>query len=173
MTQYPSLAADDFTQSSFVWRPQRFDKAAALSRGADMLNVAAQNVRTELEGKPWSQVERWLEQLDRQVPNLRQQVRDQLPRGAEADLWNLNAKVISSAYDLQLQAVWVGPTSRGSGYQLTRTCRVTQGRRPGSPSQFNFNDSAPPATAPARTKLIGTVRCAAIDPLKQIEQTKS
>ena len=173
MVQYPSLAADDLTRSAFVWRPAKFDRATAFSRGADVLNLAAQNVRSELEGKPWADVERWLEQLDRQVPKLQQQVRDQLPRAAEANLWRLNAQVTSAAYDLQLQAIWDGSSSRSSSYQLTRTCRVTQGRRQGPPSQFNFNSPAPPATAPATPKFVGTVQCGAIDPPKQIQQTKS
>ncbi|MBW4525847.1 MAG: DUF5357 domain-containing protein [Phormidium tanganyikae FI6-MK23] len=173
IAQNPALRAEDFSRSAFVWQPQRFDRAAALSRGADILNLAAQNVRTELEGKPWGQVERWLQQLDQQVPRLRQQVRDQLPRSTEADLWTLNGRVISSAYDLQLQALWNRPNSRRQGYELTRTCRITQTRKPGTPSEFNFNSPAPPATAPARPQIVGTVQCGAIDPPRQIEPTRS
>lgn len=171
LAQYPSLRADDLSRSAFVWRPEQVDKATALSRGADMLNLAAQGVRDELEGKPWSQVERWLEQLDQQLPRLQQQVRAGLPRVAEADLWKLDTRVLSDAYDLQLRAVWTGPTSRPGGYELTRTCRISQARRQGPSTQFNFNDpSAPPATAPTRPKVVGTVQCAPIDQPRPIEQ---
>lgn len=172
MTQYPSLRADNLSRSAFVWRPQEFDKAAALSRGADILNLAAQRVRSDLEGKPWSEVERWLEQLDRQVPELQQQVKSQLPKVAEAELWNLNANVISDAYDLQLRATWTGPTSRRGGYELSRICRIAQARRQGPATQFNFDNASPPATAPTTPKLVGTVQCGAITQPKQIEQAK-
>lgn len=173
MVQYPSLRADDLSRSAFVWRPQQFDKATALSRGADMLNIAAQEVRNELEGKPWSEVERWLEQLDQEIPQLNQQVRGQLPQVAESKLWDLDGRVISDAYDLQLRAVWTGPTSRPGGYELTRTCRISQARRQGPPAEFNFNSPAPPATAPVRPRIVGTVQCGAIDQPRQIQQTRS
>jgi hypothetical protein len=174
MAQYPSLRADNLSRSAFVWRPAQFDRAAAMSRGADMLNIAAQEVRTDLEGKPWSEVERWLEQLEpKQLPDLQQRVRSQLPQVTEAKLWNLNASVISDAYDLQLRAIWTGPTSRPGGYELSRTCRISQSRRQGPPAQFNFNNSAPPATAPTTPKLVGTVQCGAIAQPKQITQAKS
>ncbi|HTL90185.1 MAG TPA: DUF5357 family protein [Leptolyngbya sp.] len=171
MGQYPELAADDFSQSAFVWRPARFDRAGAMSRGAEMLNVAAQEVRNDLEGKPWAEVERWLEQLDQQVPKLQQRVREQLPQASGANLWKLNAQVISSAYDLQLQALWKGPTANNSANRLTRTCRITQSRKQTS-SQFEFNDAAPPAKAPARPVFVGAVQCGMIDQPKT-EQTKS
>lgn len=169
----PGLRAEDFSRSSFVWQPQRYDRATVLSRGADILNLAAQNVRTELEGKPWGQVERWLTQLDQQVPRLRQQVRDELPRSPETDLWELNAQVTSAAYDLQLQALSNRPNSRREGYELTRTCRITQVGKPGSTQEFNFNESAPPATAPARQQFVATVQCGSIDAPRQIEPSRS
>ncbi|MCU0550808.1 MAG: DUF5357 domain-containing protein [Leptolyngbya sp. Prado105] len=173
MAQYPSLRADDLSRSAFVWRPAQFDKAAALSRGADMLNIAAQEVRSQLEGKPWSEVERWLEQLDQNRPALQQQVRSQLPRVAEADLWNLETQVTSAAYDLQLRAIWTGPTSRSGGYELSRTCRISQSRRQGPPTQFNFNNNAPAATAPTTPRLVGTVQCGTITQPQQIKQARS
>ncbi|MGG6268069.1 DUF5357 family protein [Leptolyngbya sp. AN03gr2] len=173
LTQNPELRAEDFSRSSFVWQPQRYDRAEVLSRGADVLNVAAQNVRTELEGKPWGQVERWLTQLDQQVPRLRKQVREELPQSPGSDLWTLNAQVTSSAYDLQLQALWTRRTSRREGYELTRTCRITQVRKPGSSQEFNFRESAPPATAPTGQQIVGTVQCGAIDPARQIESNRS
>ncbi|MER3477290.1 MAG: hypothetical protein C4287_13305 [Leptolyngbya sp. ERB_1_2] len=173
MARNPALQAEDFSRSAFVWQPRRYDRAATLSRGADILNIAAQNVRNELEGKPWGQVERWLQQLDQQVPRLRQQVRDQLPKSTEADYWVLNAQVTSAAYDLQLQSVWDTRNSRRGGYELTRTCRITQVRKEGSAPQFNFDSPAPPAAAPASPRFVGTVQCGAIDPPKQIEPTRS
>lgn len=173
MANDPTLAGGDLSRSAFVWRPQRFDRRAALSRGEELLNVASQNVRSQLEGQPWPQVERWLEQLDQQVPRLRQDVRAQVPQTSENDLWNLNAKVISNAYDLQLQADWSGTTARAGGYQMTRTCRITQGRKSGPPAQFNFSSPAPPATAPTRPRFVGLVQCRPIEQPSDIVQPKS
>lgn len=159
---YPNLQNEDFNRSAFLWRPQRVNRSAALSYGTEMLNTATDVVNEQLEGKPWSEAERWLEQLDRRVPQLRDTVQSRLPPVAESKLWDLNAKVVSNAYDLQLIAAWLGPTSRPQGYQLSRTCRIAQGRKLGPPSQFNFNNPAPPATAPARTRTIATVKCGEI-----------
>jgi drug/metabolite transporter superfamily protein YnfA len=172
-SQYPSLRTDDFTRSAFVWRPQRFDRSAALSSGNEILTVAAAQVKDRLEGKPWSEVERWLLQLDDEMPSLRQEVRDRLPKAAENDLWNLDAQVLSDAYNLQLRAVWRGPSSRAGGYQLTRTCRVSQGRKMGPPQQFQFNAPAPPATAPARARFVGTVQCKPIEQPKPIQPRRT
>ncbi|MBD2079165.1 DUF5357 family protein [Leptolyngbya sp. FACHB-17] len=169
----PSLQGEDFSRSGFVWQPQRFDRDTALSRGADVLNIAAQSVRTELEGKPWGQVERWLTNLDQQVPRLRQQVKEQLPRSSQPDLWTLNAEVTSAVYDLKLQALWRRPNSRQAGSELTRTCRITPVRRERPTPEFRFDDSAPPATAPARVQEVGTVQCGSITPPKQIQPTRS
>ncbi|MBE9011087.1 DUF5357 family protein [Pseudanabaenaceae cyanobacterium LEGE 13415] len=173
IAQNPELQAEDFSRSSFVWQPQRYDREEVLSRGADVLNVAAQKVRTELEGKPWGQVERWLTQLDQQVPRLQQQVREELPRSPETERWTLNGQVTSAAYDLQLQALWSRQKARREGYELTRTCRITQAKKPGSTQEFNFRESAPPATAPPRPQIVGTVQCGAIDPPRRIESNQS
>lgn len=174
MAQYPSLRSDDLSRSAFVWRPQQVDKATTLSRGADVLNLAAQSVREDLEGRPWPEIERWLEQLDRRMLTLQQRVRSRLPREADADLWQLRGTVISDAYDLQLRAVWTTtPLSRSGGYELTRTCRIAQARSQDPAAQFNFNSPAPPATAPVRPRLVGTVQCGAISQPKQIEPVRS
>lgn len=171
--QYPNLRAEDFTRSAFVWRPQRYDPSAAISSGNDILDMAADRVKVQLEGKPWSEVERWLLQLDEQVPKLRQEVQDRLPKAAENDLWNLDAQVLSDAYDMQLRAIWRGPTSRPTGYELTRTCRISQGRKMGPPQQFQFNSPAPPATAPARPRFVATVQCGAIERPKPIQTRRT
>lgn len=169
----PSLQAEDFSRSGFVWQPQRFDRDTALSRGADVLNAAAQSVRTELEGKPWGQVERWLTDLDLQVPRLREQVKAQLPRSSQPDLWKLNAEVTSAVYDLKLQALWQRPNARQASYELTRTCRIAPVRRERPAPEFRFNDSNVPAIAQARVQEVGTVQCGAISAPKQIQPTRS
>lgn len=162
LVYYPNLQNEDFSRSAFLWRPERVNRTAAMSYGTEMIETSTDVVREQLEGKPWSTAERWLEQLDAQLPKMRQTVESRLSEVPESKLWRLDANVASNAvntYDVQLQSVWLGPTSRQQGYQLTRTCRVAQGRKMGPPSQFNFNNSAPPATSPARTQTIATVQC--------------
>lgn len=166
LAQNPNLRGSDFSRSAFVWRPQQIDRATAISRGVEVLDAAAQTLEEQIEGKPWSDVERWLEDLNQRVPELRRQVRDRLQRTSDNNLWELRVpkpvQTAEAAYDLQLQADWTGPSSRPEGFQLTRTCQITQGRKMGPPSQFQFNSPAPPATAQVRPRMIGTVNCGAI-----------
>jgi hypothetical protein len=166
LAQNPGLQRNDFSRSAFVWRPQRVDRAAAITRGVEMLEVAAKTLEGQLEGKAWSDIERWLERLDEQVPNFRRQVQDRVEPTFESNLWDLNVppptQVGDGAYDLPIQAVWTGPTSRTNGFRLMRTCRISQGRKMG-PAQFKFDSPAPPARAKqVRPRFIGIVNCGSI-----------
>ena len=173
LSENPNLRGGDFTRSGFVWRPNPVDRASAISRGVTLLDSAAQILEEQLEGKPWSEVERWLEQRDQQIPNLRRQAQERLPQASENNLWNLEvpapSQVSETVYDLPLQAVWTGVTARSNGFQLSRTCRIAQGRKQGPPAQFQFESPAPPATSPARPRLIGTVNCGVIS---EVEGTR-
>lgn len=162
--QYPSLRAEDFRRSEFVFAFTDYGQRRDRSRGVDLLNAAEQSVEEQLEGKTWSQIERWLEQLDAELPALRSTVAQRLPQIPESQLWTLYATVVSppnqtDAYDLRLQAVWQGPSSRGTGAALSKTCAIRQGRKQGPPAQFNFDSPAPPATSQPRPRVIGTVQC--------------
>jgi Family of unknown function (DUF5357) len=153
---YPSLLADNFSRSAFVFdgRPQR----PTTSKGNLLLARVESLLKEQLDNRPWPEVERWLIDLDQQLPDLETTARQQLPF-AENIWWNLRGKVLSDAYDVQFQAVWQGPSSNGD-YVITTTCQIRQGFKPETPPEFKFDSPAPPAKATVRPRsTLAIVKC--------------
>lgn len=125
---YPSLMADNFSRSAFVTSLE--PRVQGASRGVSLLNLAESALRNELEGQRWSEVERWLLQVDQEVIPLEQLVKEQLSPVDENRLWRLRGRVFQGNpdYDLRLFAIWQGPSSAATGYYLTKSCQVTQVR---------------------------------------------
>lgn len=146
LQSYPSLAAEDFRSSAFVYKLN--SEGRGNSRGNLVLELAETQLKEELRGQPWSEVERWLLDLDQNMTELDQDVRQQLADSPENGLWHLKGRVVSGVYDLELQAVWSGPSASPGGYYLTKSCQITQVRRP---------TLAP--TASGRSQAIASVRC--------------
>jgi Family of unknown function (DUF5357) len=140
---YPSLLADNFGQSAFVYdsRP----KQPRETKGTLLLNQVETALKEQLDGRPWPEVERWLLDLNQQLPDLETTARQQLPF-AENVWWDLSGKVLSDAYEVQFQAIWQGPSST-NGYTVTAVCRITPGFKPEAPPVFKFDSPAPPAKA--------------------------
>ncbi|MGV0028738.1 DUF5357 family protein [Phormidesmis priestleyi] len=157
LNAYPSLRADDFSRSAFVFelRPQN----QMGSRGIEVLDTAEQVLKLRLEGKPWAEVERWLKDLDQEMPAFSADVQKKLPQATENELWDIRGQVTSDQYTLELQAVWRGPTGRSGGYSATKSCQITQSRKVGPPAQFDFNSSAPPAVSAPVSRSVGVVNC--------------
>ncbi len=127
INQYPILLADDFSKSAFVMKIE--NPQAELSRGTLLLNSMEQSIKRELESKPWPQAERWLlpDNLRGRLPALEKQVQKQLPWAAEDLWWRFEPKVSStkSGYNLQLQAIWKGPSSQKGEYYIKKSCQIT------------------------------------------------
>ena len=131
--QYPSLLADDFSRSGFV---VRFDQDDEISNGVPILNVTEATIRTELDKlNSWIEIQQWLRNIQSQVPQIativRYEVFGRQPQIKEYQLWRLNAQTLDNPQDpasllLQLQALWYGSSSLGSGYILQRTCTIQQ-----------------------------------------------
>lgn len=143
---YPSLRSDDFSRSAFVVELQPQNRIAS-SRGVVVLDTAEQGLKARLEGKPWSEVERWLANLDQEMPALATDVKKQLPDFTENEWWDLKGQVTSDAYTLELQAIWQGPSARSGGYYIAKSCQITQNRR------------VNPVTSAPETRSTGTVKC--------------
>ena len=132
--QYPSVLADDFSRSGFVVRFDRSD--TQVSNGVPILNVTEATIRNELDRRTsWIETQQWLRDIQSQIPQIativRYEVFGRQPQTKEYQLWRLNAKTLSNPQDpasllLQLQALWYGSSSLGSGYILQRTCTVQQ-----------------------------------------------
>lgn len=135
---YPSLQAENFANSGFVYRvPGQTD---ALSEGVTLLTLTESALQQELDNRPWPGVERWLLNVDNQLVNLRREVRDRMTGPSlEQRFWRINVqpRTASNGYDLRVQAIWQGPTAEPRGYYLERSCRLSQ-----------VNRTAPTAPAP-------------------------
>lgn len=153
---YPTIRSDDFSHSAFV--VELYPESRSNTGGIALLNAAEQSLKTQLEGKPWADVERWLspEQLNQEIPRLAADAQKQMPRSSENDLWDLRGRVLpDSQYTLELQAIWQGPSARTGGYYLTKACQITQGRKLGPPAEVDSRSPAPSAPR------LGTIKCEA------------
>lgn len=125
LTQYPSLLVSDFSASAFVLTLSDID---ALPRGVPLLEQAEALIVNEIDGKPWSYAERWLFQIDNNLPELRADALERLPEAEEDHFWNLQEEVDSAGtnYKLNLRAIWTGPGTQTQPYALQETCEIRQ-----------------------------------------------
>ena len=124
LNDYPSLLTQDFKRSAFV---VKFASNRSQSRGAAILDQAETIVREQLDGKPWSQAERWLFDLKPSMRQVEATVMEQLPPVKENELWHLDGQVLPrTEYQLQMMAVWQGPSADGSGYYVMKPCQITR-----------------------------------------------
>jgi len=140
---YPSLLADDFSRSGFVFRMA--DVPEEKARGIVLLTAAEAEISNALNDTPWPYVERWLLGLDEHLATIEDKTIESLASPEESDLWQLAADrdaLDNGSYVLNLMAIWSGPASTEDGYHLTKTC-VVQPRSPATPT---------PETAPAGTQ---------------------
>ncbi len=140
LEQYPSILSSDLSRSAVVIDLNPRDKPPP--RGVTLLERMGELITEELQGRSWSQVERWLFELDQRMPEMRQEVFNQLPELEENRLWELEARPVpGTEYALQLFAVWLGPTPDGAGYYLTKTCMIS--KTPGN--RVSPDEAAPPS----------------------------
>jgi hypothetical protein len=127
LREYPSLQADNFKQSTFVIRTESPDKIPA--NGVVILDKLQPLVEEQIAGRPWSQVERWLDNANLQVGNLgRRVIEKNLAKYEEKDLWLVQARKDNNNspnnYTLDLLSIWTGPSSNPRGFYLKKSCQV-------------------------------------------------
>ncbi|MEM8602358.1 MAG: DUF5357 family protein [Cyanobacteria bacterium P01_H01_bin.121] len=145
LLRYPALYQENFSDSRFV-TPVGF-RTDAPNRGAEILEVMAGEVRRQNQGRPRSEVERWLLQLREASPanstanaavptagaQFSQQVLDRLreldeqehPGYSDQNLWQLAiADITAPEYTVVLEVQWQGPSSGLRGYTMTQSCRI-------------------------------------------------
>jgi hypothetical protein len=129
LTQYPTLQADDFKKSTFVIRRESPDKIPA--NGVLIINKLEPLVKEQIAGRPWSEVEKWLEprNLPIAVGNLgRRVIERNLAKYEEKDLWLVQARTDNNnsqnKYTLDLLSIWTGPSSKPRGFYVKKSCRV-------------------------------------------------
>ncbi|MBD1910601.1 MULTISPECIES: DUF5357 family protein [unclassified Leptolyngbya] len=133
LTAYPSLLADDFSNSGFVVSISD-ELPAEDEQGTLLLGTVATSVEQQLDGRPWRDAERWLFERDQRIVDLQQQALNRLQAAGEGQFWNFQALVPPQTrpdeYTLLLRARWLGPSSRLGGYYLEKTCWVRQVNNP-------------------------------------------
>lgn len=124
LVDYPSLLTQDLDRSAFV---VKLANNRSTSRGVLILDQAETALKEQLDGRSWSQVERWLFDLKPQMQQLEDTVMSRLPPLKENELWQLSGQVLPrTEYELQLMATWQGPSADGTGYYLMKPCQITR-----------------------------------------------
>ncbi|NEP60073.1 MAG: DUF5357 domain-containing protein [Symploca sp. SIO2G7] len=128
LTQYPSLLADNFTQSAFVINvaPTQLRQ----TRGVAILEAMELPLKEQLDGKLWSEVEKLLlpEERDKWLTTVAEEAKTKLSPVKEDRLWTVksNASSRDSGYNLELQAIWQGPHSQPeTSYPEQKSCQIT------------------------------------------------
>lgn len=137
LQNYPSLMADDFSQSGFVVKIDTPNQPTVM--GDNALQQMKTNIEQTLGNRGWSEVERWLLNLETEVRNLQRQILgdpDDPASLPEIQLWEFHGDVSQQQrideYVVELEALWNGPSSQPNGYQYKTTCRVQQKLAPAS-----------------------------------------
>jgi hypothetical protein len=147
--QYPSLLNENYSLSNFVVKVGAQRPTA--SRGVAILEAAASQLTTDLESRPWAEVERWLLNINSEMAAIETQVKAGLADAEENSLWSLRGQIPPNLprYTVVLQAIWQGPSAFQGGYYLQRSCLITQTNRI-------------PRSVTAPTRFGAQVRCEAV-----------
>ncbi|MCL1468336.1 DUF5357 family protein [Argonema galeatum] len=130
LQRYPSLLADDFSQSTFVVKIEVLSKAN--SRGAVILNSMESLLKTQFDEKPWSEVEKWRINASKNIQILGEQAKKQLPSVEENAMWKFGEVFLpsNSGYNVELLVKWQGLGSMPDGYHLKKSCKIVPVSRP-------------------------------------------
>ena len=146
---YPSLLADSFENSGFVFRVPT--DAPPITEGVALLTLTETVIQEEVANRPWSWVERWLLGLDGQLSRIRREVRDRLPQPTvEHAYWEIDMQPTSQiqGYELKLWAVWHGPASTPAGFYQEKICQLVPVEQQTTPQNADGTASSPEASAP-------------------------
>ena len=154
LNDYPSLLADSFNNSGFVYRLSAQPENGG--KGVSLLTAAEGEVKAALNDTPWPYVERWLLNLNEQVGKLQIETAITLEGSKEKDMWQLEARprTFNDGYALDLMALWSGPASDPNGYYFEKTCFIQP--RPQPQSQPNGAENQEEPTSPT---LMAEVTC--------------
>jgi hypothetical protein len=124
LEQYPSLLADDLKKSAFVLR---FPVVQPVTiRGTLILNSVETQLLEELDNRPWSQIERWLQEREDNLKLAVQQSQEELIKVEEDAWWQFTSELSSSelGYNLKLIATWQGPRSKSERFFIEKLCKI-------------------------------------------------
>ena len=131
LTTYPELRGENFQNSGFVVAIGRPDSNQ--SRGVQVADLMGEEVILQTLGKPRSEVERWLFDLqnDPSAPNqFRQAVMNRLAttnkrQQTDEQFWQLELVITEPEYQLVLGARWLGPSTSPGKYIVQKACQIS------------------------------------------------
>jgi Family of unknown function (DUF5357) len=160
LSDYPSLRADRFDRSAFV---VNLGQDENFSRGRDVLRSAEDELRKKFATMAWPEVERWLLDMNREMPKLNNEVQAKLDkqkiRFAENSWWGLKGKVTGGEYDLDLYAVWQGPSSKTTGYTITKACQISPQTVMIRTTKPALKNGKPTIVTESKPKVVGKIKC--------------
>lgn len=126
LQEYPSLLADDLRRSAFLVKLPASEPV--ISRGTLILNSLETKLSEKLDNKPWSQIERWLQDRENNLKSAVQASKKELGEVEEDAWWQFTSKLSSSesGYNLQLIAIWQGPRSKPEMFSIEKLCKINQ-----------------------------------------------
>jgi hypothetical protein len=142
VTDYPTLQMENVSNSAFVIQTQSPEQLS--SRGIEILSRTEAELKANLQGQSWSQVERWLLDFNQQMQRVDQTVLNQLNPMKENAYWQVAGKILPGEYNVQLYSIWNGPTADTAGFHYTQTCQITRV----APTDLAGLSSASATTAP-------------------------
>ncbi|MBU6230456.1 MAG: DUF5357 domain-containing protein [Cyanobacteria bacterium REEB459] len=136
LKDYPSLGADRFGASNFVYRLP--GQPLPLSAGMAHLAEAESFIADQTDGQPWSAVERWLLNREGHQQTIQTQIQSHSQASPESSLWQIQLPQPQSqaeGYELKILAVWTGPTAEPGSYYLEKTCMLMPVLKPASDAE--------------------------------------
>lgn len=124
LADYPTLATADFSNSPFMFRTQ--PDSSASSRGVELLARTEAELKADLQGQSWSQVERWLLNFNDQLGVLQETILNQMGKFRENNYWQVQGKILPGEYNVQFFSVWNGPSASAEGFYYTQTCQISR-----------------------------------------------
>lgn len=161
--QYPSLLADNLSQSDFLVKIQPF--SLPVTEGEKALNTMERQLNSQINGKPWSVAETWLNNPSQQE-KLLAEAKKQISKVPEKKFWNFRTEVNpqKTGYNFLMIAEWHGPSYNPQGYLLKKVCQVNSITQQPTPANTNLRrvrrNNAKVATTPQGTVTAKPVKIA-------------
>lgn len=137
ISQYPSLLADNLSKSDFVIKIPPFSRS--VTEGEKVLNIMEQQLKKQINRKPWTIAEKWLKNPKKQE-KLLTQVKEAMVVVKEKDLWKFRTTVAAqkTGYNLSMIAEWLGPSHNPQGYLQRKDCQVIPITQQPTPTNTNL-----------------------------------
>lgn len=121
--QYPTMAEDDLSKSTFVYRfitPSINDY-----RGTKIMNLMEEKLKADLGSQKLGVS---VPKMKLRLQSLKDEVTQEISEVKEDDWWQLQTPILAkqSGYELELQLFWQGPTVKDESYYLSKSCKIAE-----------------------------------------------